>query len=56
MYPSHLPHTLLVPSGFELVGVLAQRAVPHALRVPRVAALPPASFRPRLAATPLPSA
>src|SRR3954454_21748598 len=28
MYPSHLPHTLLVPSGFELRCVLAQRAVP----------------------------
>jgi len=28
MYPSHLPHTLLVPSGFELSCVLAQRAVP----------------------------
>ena len=28
IYPSHLPHTLLVPSGFDLIGVLAQRAVP----------------------------
>jgi hypothetical protein len=28
MQPSHLHHTLLVPSGFELWCVLAQRAVP----------------------------
>ena len=28
IYASHLPHTLLVPSGFDLHGSLAQRAVP----------------------------
>src|SRR5437660_3827623 len=55
-YASHLQSGILVPSGFTFLGRLAHPFCLSALRVPRVAALLPASFRPRLTTTPLPSA
>src|SRR5258708_3932570 len=56
MYASHLQIGILVTSRFAFLGSLPLPFCLSALRVPRVAVLLPASFRPRLATTPLPSA